>query len=340
MKAKRRHDLQKNELAVVLERWWEAIAPYRNVVLIGVIVVLGAGIIYRVTRAIRQQSDAETWRSLFLASSSRDPATVSKQLKRVAADHRDSEAGLWAAVLAGDHQLERGLTLLFSDRELANTALRDAQDQYQYVLDELGESGGHHLLRIRALFGLAQVYEARSQVEDAIKTYGKVVDIAEGIWDEVARARLKRLEDRRMQRWYFWFARQEPPPPRSAEPTASPPAALPGTDALPSDPDFGLKKADASAAGPSKEMEKPQTPDGSAKAPGKSASEPNANKVPPQAPDKSPKKKSEKTSEKSPNKASARAPEKAPEKAPAKGAGKTSGKTSGVKADKSAPSGS
>ncbi len=266
MKSKRRHDLQTNDLATILERWWKQFAPYRRPVLVVVAVLVGGGVIYRIAQTIRWQSEGEVWRSFFAAASSNDPLALSKQLKRVAREHQDSTAGLWAALLAGDVQFNQGFRQLFTDRALATTSLNDAKDQYEFVLKHVGNRD--RTLKLRALYGLAQTHEAMSHVKEAAKYYRQVVELAgDDVIGADAKKRLELLQDNKIERWYFWFARQEPRPPAPAEPKKELPGTLPGLDDLPDEPD--LKPSASSSSGESSSGEEPeaQSPAGSPKSP-------------------------------------------------------------------------
>lgn len=237
MKSKRRHELQTNDLATMLERWWKEFAPYRTPVLVALVVLVGGGLVYRITQTIRRQSEGEVWRSFFAAASSNDPVGLSKQLKRVARQHQDSTAGLWAALLAGDVQFNQGFRQLFSDRALATTSLNDAKDQYEFVLKHVGNRD--RTLKLRALYGLAQTHEALSHVKEAVKYYQQVVELAgDDVIGADAKKRLELLQDNKIERWYFWFARQEPRPPAPAQPKKELPGTLPGLDDLPDEPDL------------------------------------------------------------------------------------------------------
>ena len=259
MKSKRRHELQHNDLATILERWWKKVEPFRMPVLIAAVVLLGGGLVYKITSAMRRQTQGEVWRSFFSAASQRDLVSLTKQLKQVAQTHQETEAGLWAALLAGDVQLSQGFSQLFSDRALATTSLNDAKDQYEYVLKHVDQASKDRLLKLRALYGLGQAHEALSHIDDAVKQYEQVVELAgDRVIGQDAKKRLELLKDKQTKQWYTWFARQEPRPPVSAEPKRELPGSLPGLDSLPDEPDL------TPPAGPSTA---PATPDASAPAP-------------------------------------------------------------------------
>lgn len=211
MKAKRRHELQTNELADRLGQWIERVRPYNSLLLVAVlgIVLLVAGWYY--VSASRAQALAASWRSLMSAGAN-PSADMVEELSRVADLYEDSTAGLWAALTAADLEGARGVSLLFSDRAGAETSLSQAKSRYKEVSAN-PRAAKEPLLLQRAHFGLAQVCESLSELEEAAKEYGRVAAAAPGTTlGTVAQQRAKRLEDAQAKEWYNWFANQRPAP--------------------------------------------------------------------------------------------------------------------------------
>lgn len=240
MKSARRHELQTNELADLLGRWGAQIRPYLSWILIAVIAVFGGWALFRWYTTSQTQASGEGWRSFFLAMAGQDKEQIQKGLESVATDYNESSAAHWALVVAGDVDLSDGLQQLFQDKALAETSLRSAIEKYEQVLKALGDSTEEPLLRVRALFGLAQAHEALGEVDEAIDYYKQVAELGtSSVLAEQAKERLAMLEDRDMKKWYFWFRRQEPKPPSAERPAPGLPGSLPGLDSLSDFPDLG-----------------------------------------------------------------------------------------------------
>ncbi|MCU0963143.1 MAG: tetratricopeptide repeat protein [Pirellulaceae bacterium] len=266
MKSKRRHELQTNELADRLGHWIEHVRPYTTVLLaavLGVVLILAGW--YYVT-AGRARALADGWRS-FMSAGANPQANLVEELSRVADQYEDSPAGLWAALTAADLEGARGVSSLFSDRAGAETSLSQAKSRYQDVLANPRAAEDPMLLQ-RARFGLAQVCEAQSELEEAVKQYSLVSTAAAGTTlGAVAQARAKRLEDTEAKKWYNWFANQRPVP-RSLG-TDRPSTQFPGlpegdlgTVGDSPSPDFlqGLSP-DAGTSGPATTTTSPATPE-------------------------------------------------------------------------------
>lgn len=221
MKSKRRHELQTNDLADRIGHVIERVRPYMTTalaVLVAFAVVISA---YYYLAANREHKMANAWRAYFSAGA--DPASdATAQLSDVADNYADTPAGLWAAQTAADLSLSQGIRMLFSDRAAAETNIAKAKGLYKQVLDnKLTKS--YAMLLERARFGLAQAHETLNELKEARKLYQLVIDMSpDSPLGKAAKSRLDRLEDPKVEKWYNWFARQEPAPP-------PPPAQQPGS---------------------------------------------------------------------------------------------------------------
>ncbi len=221
MKSKRRHELQTNDLADRIGHVIERVRPYMTTalaVLVAFAVVVSA---WYYLAANREHKMANAWRAYFSAGA--DPASdVTLQLSEVADNYADTPAGLWAAQTAADLSLSQGIRMLFSDRAAAETNIAKAKGLYKQVLDnKLTKS--YPMLLERARFGLAQAHETLNELKEARNFYQLVVDMSpDSPLGKAAKSRLDRLEDPEVEKWYNWFARQEPAPPQ-------PPAQQPGS---------------------------------------------------------------------------------------------------------------
>ncbi len=242
MKSKRRHELQTNQLADKLGHWIERVRPYTTMTLVlaaGALLVLAA---WYYLAAGHEKKRAESWRSYMLAGTN-PQGDIVEELNLVADQFDDTQAGLWAALTAADIDSARGMRLMFTDRAAAETSLNLAKSRYREVLENK-RSPQDALLSIRTHYGLAQAYEAQSELDEAKKQYALVVEGSSGsALGKAAQSRLDRLELATTKKWYNWFANQKPAP-RNLEtgPAARNPLGAPGTDlsVLPEGPSDGL----------------------------------------------------------------------------------------------------
>ncbi len=240
MKTERRHELQTNDLADLIGKWIEAARPYRTLIVGVPLVLIVLLSVWTWMTANSREAQEVGWQDFFRAENNATPEEVQKGLEDVSNQHTGTEAGLWADQVAGDFQLSRGLQDLFTDRALAETALKSAKDKYQFVLSEVSDSPKHDFLRHRATFGLAQAHEGLSEVDDAVKYYKQVEkDAGNSVLGQQAGKRAAMLADNKMKRWYGWFGRQTPRPPGTTPTIPGLEGTLPGLDDIPDFPDLG-----------------------------------------------------------------------------------------------------
>ena len=170
MKTERRHELQTNVLAdwlgkkiIALEKYSRAAAGIVIALLIAVFVVIYLS---------KQQASrrATGWSKLFQGSVERDLT----QMRETAEEHRGTEVGLWALQSAADLHLEEGSNLLYIDRVDAASRLSKAVSNYLLVVDQTKDS----MLKRRALFGLAQAYEASNELKKAADRYAELAQLS------------------------------------------------------------------------------------------------------------------------------------------------------------------
>ncbi len=209
MKTQRRHELQQNELADRLSKWLEQVQPYSKLI-VGVAVVIAAVLfaIMFISNSNRRTNEA-SWTGYYAAASSRDP----EELHKVAERYAGTKAAIWALHAAAQANLMQGSQSLYLDRGASREQLREAAEDYVSVLEKLGPSD-EPLLRQRALYGLAQAYEAQNELGKAGERYEEIAKA----WPESAigkqagqrAAALKRTDT---QDFYKWFFAQKPPAP-------------------------------------------------------------------------------------------------------------------------------
>ncbi len=210
MKSQKRHELQTNELADHLGRYMQAIKPHQNLVLFGVVavVVIVGGVVWMNNQRIAKAS--ASWSDYFVAMSEQRPDA----LEDVAQFHEGSSAAWWALQSAGDYKLTSGAQKMFENRDEAKTDLKDAEKHFKDV--EQGATSNPELVR-RARFGLARVYETMCEIPKATDYYKQVAQAApDSAIGKLAESRYNELTEESVEKWYNWFARQEPAPPAPA----------------------------------------------------------------------------------------------------------------------------
>lgn len=131
---------------------------------------------------------------------------------------------------------------MFTDRAAAETSLNMAKSRFREVLNSKHAATDTMLLR-RAHFGLAQVYEAQGELDDAKQQYATVAESdKDSALGKAAQKRAVQIETTATKKWYNWFANQKPAP-RSLGTGASLPGS-PDTDlnVLPESPGTDFMK--------------------------------------------------------------------------------------------------
>ncbi len=247
MKSEVRHDLEKNELAHWLARVIEALRPYQNAILGGVILV--AVILLAYTWLSRQSAAESTaaWNDLLgtMVGGRTDPSQFEKVIKA----HPGTITAHWAAVLAGESYLSLACDELFHSKAAAREDLQKARESFQLVLEESRVPE----LRERATYGLAMTDEAAGDLDKAIESwstasakqsgqkadrgYRGVVNLwPEGTFAAAAEARLKDLEKSSTREFYDDFARWEPKGSTASEGPGVPGLKPPTEFTLPDEP--------------------------------------------------------------------------------------------------------
>ncbi len=215
MKTQRRHELQTNQLADYLGMRLQQIQPYYTHITVGVVAIAAlcvGGVYYMNTQKAR---GGVSWSDYFDAFGARD----AKALERVGEVHDGTTAALWAQQSAGDIKLATGAGTLYTDRDEAETSLKDAEKLFLAV--EAGTTEDT-MLRQRACFGLGQVYESLFKIEKAQEYYGKAAaSDPDSAFGKAATRRCEQLSDPAVQGWYNWFGRQKPVVPGGASGSVS-----------------------------------------------------------------------------------------------------------------------
>jgi tetratricopeptide (TPR) repeat protein len=233
MSNERRHELEKNDLALLLDRFNRAIEPYSTIiaVAVGALLIGSLGWLFFKSQETGQRSDSTL--GLIQAVASQDPEV----LIEVGQDYPGTPAAAWAKLYQGQLQLSQGIQALYRDREEARGLLEDAKSALESAILESQKSGiNDPLLRSRAQLGIARAEESSGNLESAIEAYQKVVAIAESeAIVRQAEQRIEALKDPETKQFLAWFNDQNFAP---ADPSLPP--SMPGLDVLPDLPDMSL----------------------------------------------------------------------------------------------------
>ncbi|KAA1257773.1 hypothetical protein LF1_02630 [Rubripirellula obstinata] len=224
----RRHELEKNELAIQLERVNKTIEPFSRLiaVVVGILIVAAIGYLFYSTQQGERRSDATL--GLLQASASGDP----EALGQVSESYPGTLAANWARVYQGNEFLGQGIQALYNDRENAAQLLGDAKNSFSNAL----ASETDPLLQSRAHFGLARVAESMGELDEAITQYEETIKVGESeAMIKKAQDRIDSLSSPATKTFLTWFADQDFSP---AEPSLPP--SLPGSGSLPDSPDMDL----------------------------------------------------------------------------------------------------
>ncbi len=138
---------------------------------------------------------------------------IVEELNLVADQFDDTQAGQWAALTAADIESARGVRLMFTDRAAAETSSEHGEEPLSRGARTASTRPRTPLLLRRAHYGLAQVYEAQGELDDAKKQYATVAESdKDSALGKAAQKRADRIETTATKKWYNWFANQKPAP--------------------------------------------------------------------------------------------------------------------------------
>jgi hypothetical protein len=202
MKAERRHELQTNVLADWLGKHIEQIQPHSTTifaVIVAACVVIAA---YFYFTGKQTASAGRSWEAFYGAVADNDVESLLSVSQRFSG----TDASLWSQQFMADMQLGEGASLLFRNRKDAESALKNARENYESILKQAAPGS---LLQTRARFGLAQTFECLGDIAQA-KHYYEMVAASDAALREEAGRCVERLSSDTAVEWYEWFAAHEP----------------------------------------------------------------------------------------------------------------------------------
>ena len=228
MSNERRHELEKNDLAILLDRISNAIEPYSKLIVIGIGALFVGFISWLVYNSQVSGDRSDSTLELIQAVAGGD----AEVLKDVTEKFPGTTAAAWAGVYQGQLQLSQGIQTLYRDKEEAKQLLEDAKGAFESAM--VGSQDP--LLRSRAQIGIARAEESLGNFESAVSAYEKVVSIGESeAIVKQAEQRIAALGDPKTKEFLTWFDDQ-----RFAPADPSLPPSLPGLENLSDFPEFSL----------------------------------------------------------------------------------------------------
>ncbi|MEP1643335.1 tetratricopeptide repeat protein [Rhodopirellula bahusiensis] len=232
MNSERRHQLNENELAGALDKFNHSIEPYSKPIALGVAAFFVAVLGYGFYSSTKSDNRSDATLQLIDASITGD----TESLATIAAQYPDTSAAAWARLYQGGQQMGIGFSTLYTSRDEAETLLDDAVEAYNQAMELSNDA----MIQSRAHYGLAQIAEARGNVEDAVQEYEADMAVGESTaMVNEAKARVAALSSSQAQDFLAWFQEQDFSP---AEPSLPP--SLPGAGELPDLPDLDLPPLD------------------------------------------------------------------------------------------------
>ncbi|GAG31162.1 unnamed protein product, partial [marine sediment metagenome] len=152
MSNERRHELEKNDLAILLDRVNKTIEPYSKLIAVGIgaLFIAVMGWLFYNSQRSGQRSDSTL--DLIQGAASQD----AEVLMEVSNNYPGTVAAAWAQVYQGQLQLSQGIQTLYRDREEAEQLLGDAKSAFQSAVSASSDP----LLRSRANLGIARADES------------------------------------------------------------------------------------------------------------------------------------------------------------------------------------
>jgi hypothetical protein len=170
--------------------------------------LVAAIVVWQVWQATEAARREESW-ARFLTHQE-DPDA----LQEIATAYAKEPAGAWSLLIASDGHLRKAQATVYTNREEAESLVKQAIDGFKQSLQFAGSGDARRVMRIRALYGLAQAYETQyamtgdeATLELAVTHYRQLADMAGD--DPLAQAAQQRLEDLNSpetRRFYTWFA--------------------------------------------------------------------------------------------------------------------------------------
>jgi hypothetical protein len=195
MKSQERHELETNALAKLLAEWGERLAPYSSHILFGIVALVAAVAIWRLSASAWSGGGSEGWDNI--ATTMVEPRPDLSSLKTTGEDFKGNPEGELARLLMADSDLYTAGYQFLAEKDDAVKRLASAKETY----DELAKGAKDPIIRERAKLGLARAIEMDGNIEEAIAAYKEVG----GIYKESAEARATMLAEGNAAKYGKWL---------------------------------------------------------------------------------------------------------------------------------------
>jgi tetratricopeptide (TPR) repeat protein len=184
--------------------------PYWTLIALGLLVFILAWVIVSYLMQSNRESAAEPSRQLADAMQQFNVTTNVDSLKQMKEDFPNEVATNWAMLVAGDYELNRGLSQYASDREGGMKLVKRAKESFQSVVDS-PSSAKTTMQQRRSLFSLAYAHEALGEFSEAQALYQQVLDESpDSIFADSAKNGLERSGNPDFEKLYREFASFKP----------------------------------------------------------------------------------------------------------------------------------
>ena len=192
------------------EKLMMASQPYWGHIALGILVCILAWVI--ISYLVQNNRDAAAAPSRQLADAMQQFNVTSNvdSLKQMKTDYPNEIATNWAMLVAGDYELNRGLSQYASDREGAMRLIKRAKKSFEEVVDS-PSTAKTTMQQRRSIFSLAYASESLGEFDEAKSLYQRVLDEApNSIFTESAKRGLERANDPDFKKLYTEFAEYKP----------------------------------------------------------------------------------------------------------------------------------
>ena len=192
------------------EKLLMASQPYWSHIALGLLICILAWVIISYLWQNSRDAAAAPSRQLADAMQQFNVTSNVDSLKQMKTDYPNAIATNWAMLIAGDYELNRGLSQYASDREGAIRLIKRSKESFQEIVDSPSTSKTTMQQR-RSMFSLAYANESLGEFEEAKSLYQRVLDEApDSIFTESARRGLERSSDPDFEKVYKEFADYKP----------------------------------------------------------------------------------------------------------------------------------
>jgi tetratricopeptide (TPR) repeat protein len=192
------------------EKLLMASQPYWTHIALGVLICILAWVIISYLAQSSREAAAEPSRQLADAMQQFNVTSNVDSLKQMKNDYPNEIATNWAMLIAGDYELNRGLSQFATDREGGMKLVQRAKDSFQSIVDSPATAKTTMQQR-RSLYSLAYANESLGEFDAAKSLYQQLLDEApDSIFATSAQRGLQRASDPAFNKLYDQFATYQP----------------------------------------------------------------------------------------------------------------------------------